>query len=65
MLKVGGVKEKVLAATRAGFSRVILPAGNEKDMMDIPLSVKVEQLHLSQMYKTRITVTLFSSLCFR
>jgi ATP-dependent Lon protease len=35
VLPVGGIKEKVLAAKRAGISRVLLPAGNEKDLADI------------------------------
>ncbi|MDH3772084.1 MAG: hypothetical protein OET79_14020, partial [Nitrospirota bacterium] len=33
---VGGIKEKVLAARRAGIKRVLLPARNQKDFDDIP-----------------------------
>src|SRR5207249_11731976 len=33
---VGGIKEKVLAAHRAGIHRIILPARNEADLEDIP-----------------------------
>jgi ATP-dependent Lon protease len=36
VLPVGGIKEKVLAATRAGISTVIMPRRNEKDMVDVP-----------------------------
>jgi ATP-dependent Lon protease len=36
VLPVGGIKEKVLAAKRAGISRVLLPSLNEKDLADIP-----------------------------
>src|SRR2546421_233313 len=39
---VGGVKEKVLAAHRAGIHRIILPARNEADLKDIPADVRHE-----------------------
>jgi ATP-dependent Lon protease len=40
VLPVGGVKEKVLAARRAGIRTIILPARNEKDLLDIPEEVR-------------------------
>jgi ATP-dependent Lon protease len=36
VLPVGGIKEKVLAARRAGIEHVLLPRQNEKDLLDIP-----------------------------
>jgi ATP-dependent Lon protease len=40
VLPVGGVKDKVLAAARAGITKVILPAENERDLDDIPADVR-------------------------
>lgn len=42
VLPIGGVKEKVLAARRAGIETVLLPHRNEKDLEDIPESVRGE-----------------------
>ncbi len=36
VLPVGGIKEKVLAARRAGIPTVIIPERNEKDLVDVP-----------------------------
>ncbi len=40
VLPVGGIKEKVLAAKRAGITTVILPKKNEKDLVDVPEKAK-------------------------
>src|SRR3989475_1972376 len=42
VLPVGGIKEKVLAARRAGIKRVILPRENEKDLRELPEKVRQE-----------------------
>jgi ATP-dependent Lon protease len=40
VLPIGGLKEKLLAALRGGIKTVLIPAENEKDLADIPASVK-------------------------
>ncbi|MBI1852728.1 MAG: endopeptidase La [Planctomycetes bacterium] len=40
VLPVGGIKEKVLAARRAGIHRVVLPRENEKDLAELPPAVR-------------------------
>ena len=49
-LPVGGIKEKVLAAHRAGIKMVFLPARNEKDTLDIPEEIR-QQLDFRYMTK--------------
>jgi ATP-dependent Lon protease len=40
VLPIGGLKEKSLAAARAGISLVLIPKGNEKDLEDIPVEIR-------------------------
>ena len=40
VLPIGGLKEKLLAAHRAGIKQVIIPKDNEKDLVDIPKKVR-------------------------
>ena len=40
VLRIGGLKEKVLAAARAGLSTIIMPAANEADLEDLPENVR-------------------------
>jgi ATP-dependent Lon protease len=42
VLPIGGLKEKILAAHRAGISTVIAPSRNKKDMVDVPRKVQRE-----------------------
>jgi ATP-dependent Lon protease len=46
VLPVGGIKEKVLAARRAGIKRLILPKANEKDLRELPANVR-QELHFT------------------
>jgi ATP-dependent Lon protease len=39
VLPIGGLKEKILAAHRAGINKVLIPKENEKDLKDIPVAV--------------------------
>jgi len=40
VLPVGGVREKVIAAKRAGINRIIMPEVNQKDLMEIPAHIR-------------------------
>jgi len=42
VLPVGGIKEKVIAAHRAGMRHIILPRENEKDLVEIPKEIRDE-----------------------
>jgi len=59
ILGIGGVKEKVLAAHRAGLKTVILPKENEKDVSDIPEEIKKDMKlvfaeHLDEMLEVAL-----------
>ena len=48
VLPIGGVKQKVLAAHRAGLTEVVLPARNEPDLEDVPEPVRAQMtFHLA------------------
>ena len=40
VLPIGGVKEKVLAAARAGITHIVLPERNRKDLHDVPEKIR-------------------------
>ncbi len=44
VLPVGGIREKVLAARRAGMKEVLIPRHNEKDLRDLPAEVKADMI---------------------
>jgi ATP-dependent Lon protease len=47
VLPIGGVKEKVLGAVRAGLTRILLPKENEPDLEDLPQEVRDKiEVHL-------------------
>jgi len=59
VLPVGGVKDKILAAARAGISRVILPADNERDLEEIPQDVRDKmEFHLVENMDEVVSVAL-------
>ncbi|HUP47169.1 MAG TPA: endopeptidase La [Thermoanaerobaculia bacterium] len=59
VLPVGGVKDKILAAARAGLTRVILPADNERDLDEIPADVREKmEFHLVESMDEVVTVAL-------
>ena len=39
VLAIGGLKEKILAAHRAGIKKILIPSDNEKDLVEIPKNI--------------------------
>ncbi|CAN5658488.1 endopeptidase La [soil metagenome] len=61
VLEIGGVKEKVLAAHRAGIRDVILPSGNERDLRDVPDDVRESiRFHFVERMDDVIELALFN-----
>jgi ATP-dependent Lon protease len=59
VLPIGGVKQKVLAAHRAGLREVILPARNDGDLEDVPEAVRAEMtFHLAHTIDEVLSVAL-------
>jgi ATP-dependent Lon protease len=59
VLPIGGVKQKLLAAHRAGIAEVILPAANEADLDDVPAEVLEQlQVHLAEDVRTVLDLAL-------
>jgi ATP-dependent Lon protease len=59
VLPIGGLKQKVLAAHRAGLTEVILPKRNEGDLDDVPEQVRAEmRFHLADDVRDVLSVAL-------
>ncbi|HKT05988.1 MAG TPA: endopeptidase La, partial [Rugosimonospora sp.] len=59
VLPIGGVKQKLLAAHRAGLTEVIIPARNEPDLDDVPAEVRAElTVHLASDVSQVLTLAL-------
>lgn len=59
VMEIGGVKDKVIAAHRAGIKIIVLPKDNQKDMDDVPEKVKrdikfIFASHLDQVLEVAI-----------
>jgi ATP-dependent Lon protease len=63
VLPIGGVKEKLLAAHRAGVKNIVLPKDNEKDLSDIPKNVlDVLSIHMVETMDEVLKIALLSPL---
>ena len=62
VLQVGGIKEKVLAAHRAGIKEIIIPQRNEKDLVEIPDEIQQDlTFHFIQSVDEALAIALVSS----
>ena len=62
VLPVGGIREKLVAAHRAGIRTIILPAGNRKDEVDLPARVRDDlSLHYVEHIDEVLAIALVSS----
>jgi ATP-dependent Lon protease len=59
VLPVGGIKDKVLAAARAGIRTVVIPQRNQKDLVDVPDEVKGElEIRLAESIEDVLAIAL-------
>jgi ATP-dependent Lon protease len=59
VLPVGGIKDKVLAAARAGIRTVVIPQRNQKDLVDVPDDVKGElEIRLAESIEDVLAIAL-------
>ena len=59
VLPIGGIKEKVLAARRAGIHKVILPQANKKDLRELPDQVRQEmQFHFVERVEDVLSIVI-------
>jgi ATP-dependent Lon protease len=59
VLAIGGVKEKILGAVRAGITRIVLPKENEADLEDLPEEVrKMIEVHPVEELGAALALTL-------
>jgi ATP-dependent Lon protease len=63
VLAIGGLKEKLLAAHRAGIFEVLLPADNEKDLAEVPENLRAAmKLHFVKTMDDVLALALVSPL---
>ncbi|MBW8865637.1 MAG: endopeptidase La, partial [Verrucomicrobia bacterium] len=59
VLRVGGIKEKVIAASRFGIKQVILPEGNKADWLDVPAEIRSKlKVHFAKTISEAIELAL-------